>query len=418
MKIVGFVEGAQRNSPGIVGVPKILQSAAGQGHSIVLLMAGPPSLGSEKYATPNVECALSRKEGRGTFGVVCLRAWTRWMFSPAILWRFRQLVKDADLVTLHSLYSFPVLAGYLFARLYRKPYAFWPHGVLAPFQRGVSSRKKWLYHRLFANSILQNASIIFYSAEGERNETEALRLRPTSVIAAEGFDADEFNQLPKRGSFRSRFLNGHDGPVVLFLARVNAKKGLDLLIRAMQTVISERPDTRLAIVGPSDPAPFKKQVMDWVRESGIESNTVLTGAADSRMRLEAFADADLYVLPSHAENFGFTVFEAMACGIPVVVSETLNFAEDFVRGGAGLALPRNPEDFAAAILNLINAPELRSQMGACGRALARKYSWNETGAKVASALDSVLKNQPCPAELVPRGWLRHTEDRASVVRRK
>ena len=402
VRIVGFVEGARGDSPGIVGVPMILKSTAAQGHNVILLMGGLPSLGSGEFVTPDSSSALRRIEGNGTFGIICSKARTFWFFCPSMLWRFSRLVRDADFVTLHSLYSFPVLAGYILARLHRKPYGISPHGVLAPFQRIVSARKKWIYNKIFANRILQNASVIFYSAEGEREEAATLGLRPPSVLVPDGFDPSGFANLPERGSLRDRFFSGHKGPLVLFLARLNAKKGLDLLIQAMRIVIAERPEVRLAIVGPPDPLSFNKDVIRWVKENNIEDQTVLAGVADKQMRLEAFADADVYVLPSHAENFGFTVFEAMACGIPVVVSDTLNFAPDFARSGAAFVLPRTPEAFSEAIIRLIDHPDLRREMGARGRNLVRHYSLEETGAKVAKTAECILHQKPFPADLVPR----------------
>ena len=401
MKIIGFVEGTRGDEPGIVGVPMILKSTAAHGHSVVLLMGGLPSLGSEKFVISDSDSALARKEGNGTFGIVSMRAWTHWRFCPAMLWRYSRLVREADFVTLHSLYSFPVLAGYLLARFHRKPYGIWPHGVLAPFQRLISARKKWIYNKLFGHRILQNASVIFYSAEGEREEAAALGLRSPSVVIPDGFDAESFAALPKRGCFRERFLTGHTGPLILFLARLNAKKGLDILIEAMQRVIAERPEARLAIVGPSDPPSFNNHVVQLVKENGIESQTVVPGMANSKMRLEAYADADVFVLPSHAENFGHSIFEAMACGVPVVVSETLNFAEEFSRAGAGFALPRTPEAFSTAIIDLIDRPGTRREMGNCGQLLARQYSLEVTGAKMARAVESILDRRLLPADLAP-----------------
>jgi glycosyltransferase involved in cell wall biosynthesis len=303
---------------------------------------------------------------------------------------------------LHSLYTFPVLVGYLLARIFRKPYGVWPHGVLAPFQRTVSVRKKWLYNKLFVDRILRDSSVIFFSAEGEREETKGLKLRAPSVIIPDGFDASAFSELPERGGFRRRFLNGHSGPLVLFLARLNAKKGLDLLIKAMERVIEVRPDARLAIVGPPDPVSYQKQILRWIKESRIEAQTVLTGAADTQMRLEAFTDSDVYVLPSHAENFGLSVFEAMACGVPVIVSESLNFAAEFARSGAGLTLPREVDAFAAAIQKLISDPDLRLQMGNAGRQMARRYSLEATGEKVLNSIQSIVHGQRLPTELAPR----------------
>jgi glycosyltransferase involved in cell wall biosynthesis len=384
-----------------VSVPTILKSTAEHGHQVVLLMGGAVNAGREAYVVADAKNALARKQGLGTFGIVVLKAWTHWRFCPQILWRYRKLVRSADFVMVHSLYSFPVLAGYMLARMYGKPYGIYPHGVLAPFQRQVSAQKKALYNKLFVNRILEHASVIFFSAEGEREETRALGLRAPSVIVPDGFDASEFAVLPERGRFRARYFGGHTAPLVLFLARLNAKKGLDLLIEAMAEVIRERPDARLAIVGPADPAPFKKQVQQWVKGAGIEAETVLTGNADAQMRLEAFADSDLYVLPSYAENFGFSVFEAMACGVPVVVSETLNFAGEFAASGAGVALPRNAQGFSAAIVNLLDRPDRRRAMGACGMRFARQYSQEETGAKVAATIESIVERRTLPANLAP-----------------
>jgi glycosyltransferase involved in cell wall biosynthesis len=111
------------------------------------------------------------------------------------------------------------------------------------------------------------------------------------------------------------------------------------------------------------------------------------------------ADADVFVLPSQAENFGFSVFEAMASRVPVVVSDTLNYAEEIVRSGAGLAVQRDPESFAAAILRLLEGPALRQQMGANGLQFARRYDWAETGIRVERAFESILQNRPLPADL-------------------
>lgn len=402
MKIVAFAEGRRGASPGLVGTIMILKSTAAHGHGVVLLMGGDVTPGRENFVVRDAQSALRRKEGEGFFGIVCVKARTHWRFCPSILWRFSKLVRDSDFVTLHSLYSFPVLAGYLLARWHRKPYGIWPHGVLAPFQRQVSARKKWLYNKIFAERILQNASVIFYSAAGEREEAAPLNLRAPSVVVPDGFNADEFTTLPERGQFRARFLDGHKGPMVLFLARLNAKKGLDLLIKAMRLVVAVRPEVRLAIVGPPDPPSFKKEVLQWIEESGIGSQTVLPGPAGPELRLQAYADADLFVLPSWAENFGNAIFEASACGIPVVVSDTLNYAAEFAQHGAGVALHRTPEDFSAAIIELLDQPETRRRMGECGKVFARRYSLEETGAKIGRTMECILSRLPFPEEVAPR----------------
>ena len=147
MKVFSFVEGAypHRGGLGLVGVPHITRSLAEQGHQVVLNIGGRVSLGAERFVQSDVGNALHQKSGAGTFGIVTYSAHGRWCFAPAMFWMLSRHVRDADFIMLHSLHSFPVLAGYLLARLHHKPYGLWPHGVLAPFQRRVSAGKKKIY---------------------------------------------------------------------------------------------------------------------------------------------------------------------------------------------------------------------------------------------------------------------------------
>src|SRR5215469_10381979 len=190
MLIIGFAEGANpaKGGLGLVGVPLILGGLACRGHQVALVTSGGCTPGRERFLATTVDEALLRKEGAGAFGVVTFKAARAWAFAPAMLWRLNRHVRRADFVSLHSLYSFPVLAGYLLARFHRKPYGIWPHGVLARFQRKVSVKKKRVYDLLFVNRMLKNASVLFFSAEGERAEAADLGLSVPSVIVPDGFN--------------------------------------------------------------------------------------------------------------------------------------------------------------------------------------------------------------------------------------
>jgi glycosyltransferase involved in cell wall biosynthesis len=398
MKIVSLVEGAvaSKGGIGIVGVPLAMRSLAERGHQIVLLVSGGVSPGTEGFVTKDVCTALTRIEGAGTFGILSFQAWRIWAFSLGMIRVANKLVRDADLIYLNSLYSFPVLLGYLLARKYRKPYCIWPHGVLAPFQRKQSARKKWLYDVLIARKMLENAAVVFYAASGEQDEAAQLRLTQTSAIVPNGVDVGVYSELPASGKFRAAFMDGHKGPLVIFLSRLAVKKGLDLLIKAMAEVVSQRPEVRLAIIGGPDPPSFARQVQAWVTENGLESNAVITGFVSPEEKLQAFADADVFVLPSQAENFGLSIFEAMASRLPVVISDTLNYAGEIVRSAAGFSVPREPHAFAEAILQLVREPVLRRQMGENGLRLARRYSWANTAAKIECVSESIVRHNPLP----------------------
>jgi len=415
MRIVGFVEGATANKGGVglFGVPGNLCGAGARGHNVVLVVGGPAIMGREHLLAPDMKSALRRKEGSGTFGMVTFPSTEQWAFSPSILWRTSRYVRDADFVSLHSLYSFPVLAGYLLARWHKKPYAFWPHGVLAAFQTTVSAGKKSLYDRLIARHILKHASIVVYTSRAEREEAQQANvviagrrdgdpaeMRRRSVIVPDGFDPTDYFALPPRGEFRKRFLDGYAGPLVLFLARLNAKKGLRVLAESMGEVIKQRPDVRLAIVGPADPPAFEAQVRGWLRENGLEDKAVLTGRVDQATKLQAYADSDIYVLPSEAENFGFSVFEAMASRVPVVVSSNLDYAPEISATMAGFAVERDSHKFAEKILGLVDHPEIRRTMGDNGAVMAQRYSVEETARKLECTIDCILHNRPLPADVV------------------
>jgi glycosyltransferase involved in cell wall biosynthesis len=402
MKILSFVEGV--GGVGIGGVPtaalKIGQALAGRGHRVALNICGRIIPGAEELVEQSVGGVFQTVEDHRAFGIVTYTAHRLWAFAPSMLWRLNhRVVRQVDFVMLNSLYSFPVLAGYIIARLNKKPYGLWPHGVLAPFQRSISIRKKKIYNHIISRHILNEASVIFYTAIGEREETSPLNLTAPSVIIPLGIDTREYSQLPASGKFRDRYLNGHMGPLVLYLGRLNAKKGLDLLIESVAQVATQMPDVRLAIVGSGDPPEYLDQVKDWLRHHDIENRTVMTGLLTGQAKLTAFADADVFALPSHAENFCFAMFEAMASRVPVIISDNLNFAQEVKGHGAGLVVGRNPAEVATAILELLVDENLRKRMGESGFRLTQSYSWQNCGERIERTIDCVLHGIPFPADL-------------------
>ena len=403
MKVISVVEGAtQRLGVHEIRVPgavNISQSLADLGHQVVVCMGGPVVPDHEKFVQPTLSDVLGRTHD--AFGIVPYCASQYWSFSTDLIADLNRYATSIDFILLHSLYSFPVLAGYLIARRYRKPYGVWLHGVLAPIQRTISRRRKWVYDRLISRCILEQASMVVYTARGEYEETNALNLTTRAALIPLGMDIKAYEVLPRRGQFRAQFLSGHDGPIVLYLGRLNVKKGLDLLIRAMKQVMAQRPEARLVIVGGGDPPSFTSTVREWIRACDLEAQTVLTGPiTDLEQKKQVFIDADVFVLPSHAENFGFAMFEAMTSRVPVVVSDTLNYATEVSRFEAGLVVHRDAQEIATGIMRLLDDSDLRQHMGENGLRLARTYSWDATAQKLERAIDSIVRGQPLPADLV------------------
>ncbi len=155
--------------------------------------------------------------------------------------------------------------------------------------------------------------------------------------------------LPDGAAFRRERLRGHEGRVVLSLGRITRKKALDVLVLAFATVARTDPSALLAIVGPDDDG-LQPELEALARGAGIDDRVVFPGVVSGAERLGALAAADVFALPSHTENFGVAVVEALAAGVATVVSPAVNIAPELDRGGAAVVAAPTPADVAEALL--------------------------------------------------------------------
>jgi glycosyltransferase involved in cell wall biosynthesis len=401
IKVISFVEGAnpKRGGVGLVGVPYIARSTAEQGHQVALVVGGNVNPGWEAFVRSSAAEAQQFPCGKGGFGILVVPAFSAWAFSPRLLFQIWRDVQRADFVTLHSLYSFPVFIGFLLAEIFHKPYCLWPHGALLAVQQQISPKKKKAYEWLVGRRMIARAALLIYSSAGEREDAKSLGVAHRSVIIPHGFNPHEMDDLPARGLFRKKYFPNQTGPLILFLSRLNSKKGLDLLLRSFSLVVEQNPEVRLAIVGQADPLHFESEVRRWVDENHLGDRVVLTGLLTAEEKMQAFTDADVFVYPSEGENFGFAMFEAMASRIPVVVSDVLDYASEVKQKEAGLVVRREPKEFAGAILRLLRDPSLRETMGRHGRELTDQYSWEACGRSIDLAIQYITGGIALPEEL-------------------
>ena len=234
--------------------------------------------------------------------------------------------------------------------------------------------------------MLAKAAAIHYTAEEEmRLATPFVRGAP-GIVVPNGLDLSDYARLPPRGSFRRHHPAIGERPIVLFFGRLNFKKGLDILTAAFGRLGLRANEARLVIAGPD--GGYRAATEAFVDEAGIRDRTVFTGLLQGEYKLAALADADLFVLPSYSENFGIAVIEAMACGLPVVISDKVNIWREIVADGAGLATPLEADAVAGAMARLLADPGLRRTMGEAGRrSVARRYAWDH----VAEALEAAYR---------------------------
>ena len=204
------------------------------------------------------------------------------------------------------------------------------------------------------------------------------------VVVPIGLDVEEYDPAPLRGRFRAAHRSIGARPIVLFLGRLNFKKGIDVLVRAFSEAVRAVPEAHLVIAGPDGGLRAKTET--WIGAHGLRDRTTLAGMVRGPDKMALLADADLFVLPSYSENFGITVIEAMACGLPVALSDRVNLWREVAGAGAGWVAPPEPGPTRDAIVEALSDPVRAREMGARGRRLvAERFSWH----RIAPAMEEV-----------------------------
>lgn len=291
---------------------------------------------------------------------------------PLSVW-LSQHVQDFDLVHIHALFSFAALPASYWAARRGVPYVVRPLGTLNTW--GMTHRRPWLKRASFEmieSRILAHAALVHYTSEDERRQAELLGITTPSVVVPNPL-ADEVG-AGAPGALRRRYPQLGRRPIVLFLSRLDRKKGLDLLLRAFVSLRHHVPDAALVIAGDGD-AQFTRELWYDAQILGVGNDIVWTGFLSGDDKQAAFADATLYVLPSYSENFGIAVAEAMAAGLPVVVSDRVGICRDIASASAGLVVRCEVDDLTQAIVRLLSDSTLSESLGENGRWLATsRYS--------------------------------------------
>ena len=315
------------------------------------------------------------------------RFWgTSWSLGRAL----RQKIPTVDLVHVHSLYLFHDLVAGRHCRTCGVPYLIQPHGSLDPF---IYLRHRWrknLMERLFERRNIRKAAAILFTTAEERDLAAPFIFGAAGLVVPLGIDFTEFATLPPKGEFRSRYPEIGDKPIILFFGRVNFKKGMDILAKAFGAVARRREDAHLVIVGPDDEG-WGDRVRTWLGEEGALDRTTFTGMLLGPEKLAVLRDADMFVLPSYSENFGLSVIEAMAAGLPVIISDKVNIWRDVQQGAAGRVIPCEAAALADQLLDLLGNADEAAAMGRRGRSMVQeRFQWPRVAPELAKAYALII----------------------------
>jgi glycosyltransferase involved in cell wall biosynthesis len=281
--------------------------------------------------------------------------------APGLVgWLWRN-VRNFDCVHVHALFSFSSTAAALIARLRGVPYIVRPLGVLN--QYAISDHKfglRQLSLLLLERPILRRAALVHCTSAQEANDVRAVEARSNCAVRALAIDLPEIDLSTPRDSGRL---------TVLYLSRLDPKKNLERLLRAWPFVVARVPGALLKIAGTGDPT-YIEALKAQARALGIDSTAEWVGHVSGDAKSARFREADLFVLPSFAENFGIAVAEALSYGLPCVVAKGVALSDEIATHNAGIRTEPTLESISDALILALSDRPWRTRAAVAARRLA------------------------------------------------
>jgi len=304
--------------------------------------------------------------------------------TPGIITAMRKNIRKFDVIHLHDNICFQSIICHHYAKRYNIPYILQTHG--SP-PRMVGERKfKWMLDIAFGSRILRDASKIIALTKTEDGQLKNIGVSEDKIeIVPNGIEISEYDNLPKRGDFRKKYAIRDDEKIILYLGRIHKIKGIDLLVNAFVDLVKELDDVRLVIVGGD--SGFLSTLKKQINVLNIDDNILFTGPLYERDKLEAYVDADVYVLPSVYETFPVTVLEAMACGTPVIVTDRCGIAN--ILDKVGCVVEYDKDQLRVAILKILSDEGLKRRFGDdCKKLVVEEFGWSA----IIMQIEKVYKN--------------------------
>lgn len=318
------------------------------GHECHVLCLDPPDSACV-VRSPLVTFALGEK-GRYLESARRLFPFLRYGYTPRLGNWLRRNAKNYDAIILNGLWNYTSFGSWIALRMSDVPYYLCPHGMLDPWLKEAHPVKhslRTIFWNLFEKRVFRDARDILFASEEEKQLANRSFLQGSSRGHVLGYgtrDVPDEAEIQK-ATFQTKYDRMRGRKLILFLSRIHPKKGLDLLIRAFARHAGEFAEFDLVIAGPDDVG-TKSRLVKISAELGVDTRIHWTGMLTGDAKWGAFRSATFFVLPSHQENFGIAVVEALACSVPVLVTKKVNIWQEVESSGAGHAVSDTVEGIA------------------------------------------------------------------------
>jgi glycosyltransferase involved in cell wall biosynthesis len=377
-------------------VPKIGKAIASLGHRVVLYTTAWP-------VCENRTQSLVRVEKDEALEIVTFPAKRSPLFpdmpySPALVKSVLEHSREFDIVHNFSLWN-PVATFSLNAlRRSGSLYCVSPLGMLDPVVMGRNRWKKIPWRFLWERANVENAALIHFTTRLEEERAKSIWKLSRSITIPHFVDLNYWQSLSSTSLIEMRFPQIKGREVILFVGRINWVKNLDLLLKALVQIRCERRNAMLVLVGPDNEG-YQSVLEKQAQQLGIDDHILFTGMLQGDDLKSAYARANAFALVSQKENFGHSAAEALACGIPIVVSNEVGVSADWSACGAVFRVEAGVDQIASA---LIRALRRNAEIGIPdpdARALAKKSFTNSEAIRFYTAFSSILMEHSPSCEL-------------------
>lgn len=266
-----------------------------------------------------------------------------YQYNPRLVPWLRKHAKDYDAVIINGLWQYHSFGAWRALSFMKVPYFVFTHGMMDPwFKRTYPLKhlKKWLYWPWADYRVLRDARAVLFTSEDERllARQSFWLYKAREQVVSYGTRTPPSDAEVLRKIFYSSYPKLRAKRVLLFLGRIQEKKGCDLLIEAFAGVAGHDKNLHLLMAGP-DQSGWVSKLQAQAQRLGIAERITWPGMLQGEMKWGAFYSSEAFALPSHQENFGIAVAEALGCGLPVLISDKVNIWREIEADGAGIVNP-------------------------------------------------------------------------------
>jgi glycosyltransferase involved in cell wall biosynthesis len=265
-------------------------------------------------------------------------------------------IKNYDLVIIDGLWLFHLLGGYI-SKIFNIPYVVYTHGMLDPYfnENKLKYLKKMPFWFLIDRNILNMAKYVIYTCEEEKliSKSSFPLYNPNEYVVTLGIEKDTVEESILKKLFIETFSDLESKSVILYLSRIHPKKGLELLIEAVNQK-KDLLDNHIFVIAGSGDEKYISELKSLINNYDLNDFFKWVGNLSGDLKWSAFYSADSFILPSHSENFGIVVAEALSIGTPVLITNKINIYKEIERYNAGFVENDDIEGISNLISKFIN----------------------------------------------------------------